>query len=74
MKNQFTPLMLALSLVLPSASLWAAAGDSSLQGSGATTTGTPAPKAKKHHGGHHKKNKPAATTSTPDTSNTTGTK
>ena len=69
MKNRMAVFMLATTLLLPGAALWASAGDANTQGSNGTVTGTAASTkpVKKHHGHHHVKKpvKPAATITTP---------
>jgi len=76
MKNKITVFMLAAALMAPAASLWASAGDSSIQGANGTTTGSsqPSVKTKKHHGHHHKKPKASVASNTSATSNTPATK
>jgi hypothetical protein len=68
MKNRITAFLLAAAMMAPAASLWASAGDTTLQGTNGSTTGTPAPKVKTkgHHGHHHKKTTTTAT-ATPGT-------
>lgn len=61
MRNKMAVFMLASSLMVPSAFLWAAAGDASQPGASGTAARAPSAKTnKKHHGHHHKKSAASA--------------